>query len=601
MVYHPTSRVLTVLELLQTHQRLSGPQLAQRLEVDVRTVRRYVAMLQDIGIPIEAELGRHGCYTLRPGYKLPPLLFTNDEATALTLGLLLAQRLGLSAATPAVPGALAKLERVLPDVVRAQVQALQTALTIDIAAHEATVESSVLSLFSLAVREQQRLAVRYESRGGATERALDPYGVVYHGGRWYAVGHCHLRGGVRVFRLDRVRSIALAGQHFERPADFDALGHLQHAIASIPDRWNVTALLHTTLDHARRSLPPGLAILRDQPEGVLLQASINDLAVVARALVQLGCRFSVLEPPELRAVLREQAREILELTEEEPMPAPDTTDIEAVVEHHYADNDGVKIHYVTLGAGPLLVMLHGFPDFWYTWRYQMPALAAHYRVVALDLRGYNLSDKPQGGEHYRMPLLLGDVAAVIRDAGHKHAIIAGHDWGGVIAWQFATHLPHMTERLIVLNLPHPRGLARELAHNPAQQKNSQYARNFQQEGAHTRLSAERLTEWVSDPAARERYIAALERSDFEAMLHYYKQNYPRPPYQEDRTPVVKVQAPVLQIHGLQDWALLPGGLNNTWEWLEQDWTLVTIPNAGHFVQQDAAELVTRAMLSWLRR
>jgi epoxide hydrolase 4 len=283
------------------------------------------------------------------------------------------------------------------------------------------------------------------------------------------------------------------------------------------------------------------------------------------------------------------------------IPAIVPNDIDTYVTHAYVDNHGVHIHYASLGAGPLIVMIHGFPDFWYTWRNQMVALAAQFQVVALDLRGYNLSDKPQGGEHYAMRALLGDIQAIVRHLGKDKANIIGHDWGGAIAWQFAMYFPALTERLIILNMPHPRGLTRELAQNPQQQAQSAYARDFQQEGAHTRLTPESLSAWVQDPAVRERYLEALRRSDFEAMLHYYKQNYPRPPYQDSASPLIKVQAPVLQIHGLQDQRLLPAGLNNTSEWLENDWTLLTIPQAGHFVQHDAADLVTRTILSWLAR
>ncbi|GLV55078.1 epoxide hydrolase [Dictyobacter sp. S3.2.2.5] len=276
-------------------------------------------------------------------------------------------------------------------------------------------------------------------------------------------------------------------------------------------------------------------------------------------------------------------------------------EIDRYVEHGYAENQGVKIHYAALGSGPLVVMVHGFPDFWYSWRHQMLALAPQYRVVALDLRGYNLSDKPKDGALYSMRYLVGDIQAVIQAQGQQRAIVIGHDWGGAISWQFAIHVPQMTERLVILNLPHPQSFSRELANNPQQQENSQYARNFQMEGAHTKLSAEALSEWVKDPEARAHYIEAFQRSDFEGMLQYYKQNYPRPPYQEITTPMPKVQTSVLQIHGLQDRYLLPGALNGAWQYIEKDWTLMTVPEAGHFVQHDAADLVSRTILSWLNR
>ena len=269
------------------------------------------------------------------------------------------------------------------------------------------------------------------------------------------------------------------------------------------------------------------------------------------------------------------------------------------VRHAHADSNGVKIHYVTLGKGPLVVMIHGFPDYWYTWRHQMAALADNFQVVAIDMRGYNRSDKPKGVEQYDLKLLVGDVAAVIKHVGAKQATIVGHDWGGMVAWQFAMALPRQCSRLIILNLPHPRGLSRELANNPQQQKNSAYARAFQLPGAHKALSAEGLARWVKNKTARAKYVEAFKRSDFEAMLNYYKKNYPRMPYKEDTSPVVRVQAPVLMFHGLNDRALLPAALNGTWKWVGKDLPLVTVPGAGHFVQQDASELVSRTMKMWL--
>ncbi|HEY9433878.1 MAG TPA: alpha/beta hydrolase [Blastocatellia bacterium] len=278
-------------------------------------------------------------------------------------------------------------------------------------------------------------------------------------------------------------------------------------------------------------------------------------------------------------------------------------DIEKRVEDGYADSGGVKIHYAALGdkKNPLVVMIHGFPDFWYSWRDQMAALSSDYYVVAIDQRGYNLSDKPKGVENYDMRLLVGDVIAVIKHLGREKAIIVGHDWGGAVSWTLATYQPQFVEKLIILNLPHLRGLYDASLRNPQQQKNSQYARDFQQPDAHTKVTAEGLTRWVKDPEAKKKYIEAFKRSDLEAMLNYYKRNYPREPYKEDTSPVVKVKMPVLMIHGLDDWALLPGALNNTWEWLESDLTLVTIPKAGHFVQQDASDMVTRSIKMWLKR
>jgi epoxide hydrolase 4 len=276
-------------------------------------------------------------------------------------------------------------------------------------------------------------------------------------------------------------------------------------------------------------------------------------------------------------------------------------DVEDNVTHGYADSNGVKIHYASLGTGPLVVMIHGFPDYWYTWRAQMEGLADRFQVVAIDQRGYNLSDKPAGVENYDVRLLVGDVVAVIRHLGQQKAIIVGHDWGGVVAWQLAINAPQVVDRLIILNLPHPRGLSRELAHNPEQQANSAYARRFQQEGAEKALTAEGLAGWVKDPEARKKYVAAFGRSDFAAMLSYYKRNYPREPYTEDTSPVKKLQMPVLMFHGLKDTALLSPALNGTWDWMEKDLTITTVPDAGHFVQQDAADLVTKTMRAWLLR
>jgi pimeloyl-ACP methyl ester carboxylesterase len=285
------------------------------------------------------------------------------------------------------------------------------------------------------------------------------------------------------------------------------------------------------------------------------------------------------------------------------------------IEDKYATNGDVRLHYAAAGPkdAPLVVMIHGFPDFWMTWRKQIDALDDVYRVAAMDQRGYNLSDKPAGVDAYAMPNLVADVGAVIRAEGRDKAIVVGHDWGGAVAWSVAMQQPDWVQLLVILNLPHPAGLAREIATNPDQRRNSQYAFDFQKPDAATSgsvlfgpgpLTPEKLAGWVTDEAVKAQYIEAFERSDIEAMLNYYKANYPRPDAPAPATPpppLPKVKVPVLMFHGLDDQALLPGGLNGTWQWVEKDLTIVTIPGADHFVQQDAADLVSTTMRDWLQR
>ena len=275
-------------------------------------------------------------------------------------------------------------------------------------------------------------------------------------------------------------------------------------------------------------------------------------------------------------------------------------DIERQVTHGFATNNGVRIHYATMGKGPLVVMIHGFPDCWLSWRHQMPALARTHEVVAIDQRGYNLSDQPVGAESYDMARLVEDVEAVIRSRGRDRAVVVGHDWGGAVGWSFAMARPAMTAGLVVVNLPHPRWLRRELARNPQQQRNSAYARSFQQPGSHRALTPEGLASWVKDPEERARYVEVFRRSSTEAMMACYQRNYPHEPYTEDTSAPTPVNCPVLVFHGLSDPYLLAAGLDRTWELVSQPLTLITVPGASHWAHHDAAERVTRAMVDWLK-
>ena len=268
----------------------------------------------------------------------------------------------------------------------------------------------------------------------------------------------------------------------------------------------------------------------------------------------------------------------------------------------YADNGGVKIHYVVQGQGPLVVLIHGFPDYWATWKPLMKTLnAAGYRTAALDLRGYNLSDKPQGEAAYAMPNLVGDVAAVIKAEGRPNAIVVGHDWGAAIAWNVAMTRPELVSRLVILSVPHPAGMLRELATNKAQQQGSDYARNFQKPGSEKMLTAEGLAGWVKDPTEKAGYVAAFQRSDFAAMMNYYRANYPRGASADAQPPASfpAIASPVLIIHGMKDTALNAAGHNGAWDHVNADTTILMVPTAGHFVQHDAEALVNKTVRDWL--
>jgi predicted DNA-binding transcriptional regulator YafY len=310
-MYHPTTRVLTVLELLQSRARLSGAELAERLEVDRRTVRRYITTLQDLGVPVESESGRYGGYQLRPGYKLPPMMFTEEEALALILGLLLSRGTGLGDSAPAVEGALAKIDRVLPDRLRGRVQAVQGALAVThMRSRGGLSEPGTLLTVSAAADQNRRVWMRYRGLSDETEREVDPFGVVYHRGRWYTVGWCHLRDDVRMFRLDRVLALEPRDVVFSRPLDFDCAAYVVQSLATLPWGWPIEVLLELSLEEAQRRIAPDLGTLHAVPGGVILRTQADELDWMARLLVEIGSPFRIQHPPELRQAVQRLARDL---------------------------------------------------------------------------------------------------------------------------------------------------------------------------------------------------------------------------------------------------------------------------------------------------
>ncbi len=310
-MYSPTARQLAVLALLQTHRQMSGTEIARRLEVDVRTVRRYIMSLQDMGVPVEGERGPHGAYYLGRGSKMPPLMFTNEEAVALVLGLRVIHEFQFPVNSVAIEGAVAKTERVLPEPLLQQVRALQSAITFNVSNYGPPPplhDDNTLIVLSTAAQERQRVEFVYRSwRDEVTERQFDPYGVVYNEGYWYTVGHCHLRQDLRTFRLDRIQSIAKHDEKFDDPGSVDLLEFVLSSMANVPGPYQVEVLLKTTMETAQAHIPSYVGTLETCAEGVILRRATTNLEWLAMLLLAFDFPVEVKQPDELRSILRQIA------------------------------------------------------------------------------------------------------------------------------------------------------------------------------------------------------------------------------------------------------------------------------------------------------
>ncbi len=313
-MYHPTTRLLTILELLQTRPHLSGEELASLLEVEPRTVRRYILMLQEMGIPVEGVRGPGGGYRLRPGFKLPPLLFTEEEATAIVLGLLGSSWLEIDLSSVAVEGALAKVYRVLSLKARERLQAISSHMILSPHLQETRPDASLLVNVSEAVRERRRISIEYTSyQNEATQRQVEPYGIAGWKGHWYVVGYCCLRQAPRMFRLDRVRNIQFLADTFTRPEDFDCQEYVIKRLATIPDVWSIEVEFQASLYAVQQKIPSSHGTLTATPAGVLFQTHHNHLPSMARYLVGLDLPFVIRHPSELREALLHLSEQIAEI------------------------------------------------------------------------------------------------------------------------------------------------------------------------------------------------------------------------------------------------------------------------------------------------
>ena len=300
----PTSRLLELLELLQTRPLITGTEIADALGIDRRTARRYIAALQQLGIPVEGQRGVGGGYRIRPGYRLPPLMLSDAEAVVVVLGLMAARRQGLDSESEPVEGALAKIHRVLPATLRRQVEALEATLGFTAAAREgAPVAGDAVLGLADAIRRQRRIRIHYRTFAGEqSRRELSPLGLVVHAGRWYLAAFDHSRDDMRTFRVDRIGKIASApGSAVAPPEDFDAVAHVSRSLARTPWTWQVEVLLDLHVDDAAGRLPATMAELTETDDGTLLRMRAGSLDWMAGVLAGLGCDFTIHEPEELRA------------------------------------------------------------------------------------------------------------------------------------------------------------------------------------------------------------------------------------------------------------------------------------------------------------
>jgi len=308
---YSTARVLALLELLEAHGRVRGDELARRLEVNERTIRRYVLALRDRGIPIEMERGRYGGYYLPTGYKRP-LALTEREALSTAWGLLRGGQHDIDFAGSDSRRALDKLSMALPQGTRAMVRSLEHVVTFadsPVPAGE-PVDVEHLKTLLCAVASHQQVRMTYHSwRGDMTERIVDPYHVVCRYGRWYLVGFCHLRADQRVFRLDHTVNVTLLAETFTPPT-VDAMAAVERSIGQVPWRWKYRVQLDLSLEAAAQRISPATASLEKTERGVIMYGYADDLAWIAHLLAGLRCQMVVLSPQELREELQALAEHV---------------------------------------------------------------------------------------------------------------------------------------------------------------------------------------------------------------------------------------------------------------------------------------------------
>lgn len=316
----PASRILTMLEILQDHPGISGPELSERLEVSSRTIRRYIVTLQDMGIPVEPTPGRSGGYALRPGFRLPPLMFSADEAVGLAMALLTTQVTDCVMPEP-VERALAKIERVLPPELSERIATMRSEVEFNVPEYwqnSGFPAPGVLASLAQARLTRQRVWFRYgRPTGDETAREVDPYGIGIVNGKWYLHGWCHLRNAKRTFRIDRIRRVDVLPTPFEMPEGLDVIRAIQDSLAMSWDDYKVEMIVSASLTCIEEFLPRHFAVLEELPDGrTLVKASSSSLHYFASRAFALPYPMEIISPPELVDIARDQAMRLLAASEQ---------------------------------------------------------------------------------------------------------------------------------------------------------------------------------------------------------------------------------------------------------------------------------------------
>jgi len=281
----------------------------------------------------------------------------------------------------------------------------------------------------------------------------------------------------------------------------------------------------------------------------------------------------------------------------------------------YAEVNGVRLHYVEQGKGQLILFLHGFPEFWYSWNYPLADFGRDHHAVALDMRGYNLSAKPEPVDAYRVPIIVEDVRALAESLKAKKFVLVGHDWGGVIAWAFAAQHPEMLDKLVIINAPHPTVFARELANNPAQQKASAYFNLFTSPQAEQVLSANNYAPMLQafgsalNEEDRKMYLAAWNQpGGLTGGLNFYRAAQLRSPAGAPAgeavqppaiQPLALITTPTLVIWGEKDTALLTGNLEGLDQFVKP-LKIERIPDGSHWVVHEKPAVVIEDIRAFLK-